>query len=388
MTCPQCGSSTPESARYCHRCGTVLDSVLDRSHHYTAHPDEPVRALALLSTLMPHLSGNHRHAYRQALAISFTATVVAAAFGALAVSLFCAAIALPLLLILYLHDHDVWENEPVLAIGLGVIVSIGLGVGVGYMANSFNDGNLSSLVLRTLPSAGTVLATGVLVPVVLFVVLAAVTGVLVSRPSFSHSVDAINFGAAAAAALALGESLTVQHGAFSGLTLTSTNPATDAFIALTLGFAKPVIYAGAAALPWLAKQRHGWNPRVVRGVVLGLLLVVVYHLSATLLDPYGARGVVLIFLIAVLLAGIAVLLIRTNLHVALLEEANATVMAGNSPNRRTAAGTPCPQCGLMILEDASFCVACGTAVATFPKQAHVKGASTQAPAGPAQAPVT
>jgi hypothetical protein len=337
---------------------------------------------------MPHLSGHHRHAYRQALAIAFTATVLAAAFGALAVSLFCAAVALPLLLILYLHDHDVWEGEPVLAIGLGVIVAIGLGVGVGFMANSFNDVNLGSLVLRTLPSAGSILATGVLVPVVLFVVLAAVTGILVNRPSFSHSVDAVNFGAAAAAALALGESLTVQHGAFSGLTLTSTNPATDAFIALTLGFAKPVIYAGAAALPWLAKQRHGWSPRVVRGTLIGLLLVVAYHLAATLLDPYGARGVVLIFLIAVLLAAVAVLMLRSSLHVALLEEANATVMAGDSPKRRAAAGSLCPQCGLMILEDASFCVACGTAVATFPKQSRVRGPSTGPAPGPAQAPAT
>ena len=385
MTCPQCGSSTPESARFCHRCGMTLDSMLTRSHHYAAHPDEPVRALALLSTLMPHLSGHHKHAYRQALAIAFTATVVAAAFGALAVSLFCAAVALPLLLVLYLHDHDVWENEPVLAIGLGVIVAIGLGVAVGFMANSFNDANLSSLVLRTLPSAGTILATGVLVPVVVFVVLAAVTGILVARPSFSH---AVNFGAVAAAALALGESLTVQHGAFSGLTLSSTNPATDAFIALTLGFAKPVIYAGAAALPWLSQQRHGWSPRVIKGSLLGLLLVVLYHLAAALLDPYGARGVVLIFLIAVLLAGAALLLLRSSLHVALLEEANATVLSGDSPKRRAVAGSPCPHCGLLLLEDASFCVACGTAVATFPKQTHLRGPSTGPAAGPAQAPAT
>ncbi len=139
MTCSQCGSSTPESARFCHHCGAVLQTGLVRSHHYAAHPDEPVRALALLTTLMPHLSGNHRHAYRQALAIAFTATIVAAAFGALAVSLFCAAVALPLLLLLYQHDHDVWEGEPILAVGLGVIVAAGLGVAIGLLSNSLNS---------------------------------------------------------------------------------------------------------------------------------------------------------------------------------------------------------------------------------------------------------
>jgi len=216
-----------------------------------------------------------------------------------------------------------------------------------------------------------------------FAALMIVTGLLVARPSFSHSVDCVNFGAGAAAALALGESLTVQHGAFS-LALSSTNPATDAFIALTLGFAKPVIYAGAAALPWLAKQRHGWSPRLIRGAVLGLLLVVAYHLAATLLAPYGSRGVVLTFLIAVFIACVSVLLLRTSLHSALLDEANATVLAGGAPRRRTAAGTPCAHCGLIILEDASFCVACGTAVATFPKQAHLRSHAT----GPAEAAAT
>lgn len=334
---------------------------------------------------MPHLSGNHRHAYRQALAISFAATVTAAAFGALAVSLFCAAVALPLLLLLYQHDHDVWEGEPFLAVGLGVIVAAGLGVAIGLLSNSLNNvQTLGYFATRSLPSAGSILATGVLVPLIVFAALMLVTGLLVARPSFSHSVDCVNFGAGAAAALALGESLTVQHGAFSGLALTSTNPATDAFIALALGFAKPVIYAGAAAIPLLAKQRHGWNPRVVKGAAQGLLLVVAYHLAATLLAPYGPRGVVLTFLVAVLLAGVSVLLLRTTLHSSLLDEANATVLAGGPPRRRTAAGTPCADCGLLILEEASFCVVCGTAVATFPKQAHERTPAT----GPAGAAAT
>jgi hypothetical protein len=354
----------------------TMRSDLVRSHHYAAHPDEPVRALALLTTLMPHLSGNHRHAYRQALAIAFGATVIAAAFGALAVALFCAAVALPVLLLLYQHDHDVWEGEPFVAVGIGIIVAAGLGVAIGLLSNSLNTVQAFGLfATRSLPSAGSILATGVLVPLLVFAALMIVTGLLVARPSFSHSVDCVNFGAGAAAALALGESLTVQHGAFS-LALSSTNPATDAFIALTLGFAKPVIYAGAAALPWLSKQRHGWSPRVIRGAVVGVLLVVAYHLAATLLAPYGSRGVVLTFLIAVFIASVSVLLLRTNLHTALLDEANATVLAGGPPRRRTAPGTPCAHCGLIILEDGSFCIACGTAVATFPKQAHVASPTT------------
>ncbi len=123
---------------------------------------------------------------------------------------------------------------------------------------------------------------------------------------------------------------------------------------------------------------------MIKGIAQGLLLVVAYHLAATLLAPYGTRGVVLTFLFAVLIAGVSVLMLRTSLHSALLDEANATVLAGGPPRRRTAAGTPCAHCGLLILEDASFCVACGTAVATFPKQAHVGARATD----PAGAPAT
>jgi hypothetical protein len=112
-------------------------------------------------------------------------------------------------------------------------------------------------------------------------------------------------------------------------------------------------------------------------VAQGLLLILAFHLASTLLAPEGQHGIVFTFLIAVVLAAMSALLLRTALHRSLLEEAAATVLSGERLKKRVPTDTLCAHCGLLLLEDAAFCVACGTAVATFPKQAHERGPATE-----------
>jgi hypothetical protein len=83
---------------------------------------------------------------------------------------------------------------------------------------------------------------------------------------------------------------------------------------LTLGFLQPIVLATAAAVAVLGLRSPGVNPAV--GVIEGLVLVVLYELATTLLQPYGTRGIVLIMLVAFVLAGAGLLATRNALHTA------------------------------------------------------------------------
>ncbi|MGH9045760.1 MAG: zinc ribbon domain-containing protein, partial [Acidimicrobiales bacterium] len=366
MNCPRCSSANPEGTRFCHRCGESLSENVPRHHHYAANPNEPVRALAVISTLMPHVSGSRHHLYRAVLALALLATVIAGAFGALAVALFCAAIALPLVLFLYQYDHDVWQGEPLLAVGIGVAVAVGAGIGIGFLANAFSASTLGLEAFRQLPDAGSILELGLALPVLAFVVLALLTGVLTSRPSFSHALDAVNFGALVGAALAIGESLTVQHNAFT-ISINASDSARDTMVALTLGFVKPLIYATAAALPGLSLRRPGTSAEKASGFALGALLVVLFDLSVVLLAPYSSRGIVLTLVVAAAIAGIGLLAVRSALHDSLVSEAFVAVQADRATDRIAEAGAPCAHCEHPLPAGAAFCPACGSAVAAMPR---------------------
>jgi len=367
MNCPRCNSEVPVAARFCHRCGESLDPTRSRHQHYAANPNEPVRALALVSTLMPHLSGHRSHSYRTALAIAFVATFVAGAFGAVPVALFCAAIALPTVLFLYQYDHEVWEDQPWTVIGIGVVVAAGAGVGIGALGNSLNDSRNLVSGLEQLPGASTILEVGILIPVIVLAILWLLTSALTSRAGYSHAVETINFGALVGTAVALGESMAVQHNAFS-LAIHSGDPSRDALVAMTLGFAKPTIYACAAILPGLQWRRFHSPARRLVGVLEGLVLVLAYGLLALLLSPYESRGIVLTALIAFVLAAAGLLRVRVALHDALLSEALAAVHASESPAKVAHPGSTCSHCGVALEPDAAFCLVCGSAVATMAKQ--------------------
>jgi hypothetical protein len=377
MTCPRCNSTTPEAARFCHRCGASLSTDQPRDQHYAANPNEPVRALALVSTLMPHLSGHRTHAYRSALGIAFIATLIAGAFGAVPVAIFCAAIALPLALFLYQYDHEVWEDQPWVVIGIGVVLAGAAGVGVGVLANRMNTSGLPPAPFENLPPIHTILSLGLLVPAITFVLLWLFTSALTARTGYSHAVETINFGALVGAAFALCESIAIQHGAFS-LAIHSGDPARDVFVALTLGFAKPVIYACAAALPGLQWRRFGNSAQLVVGIIEGLLLVVVFDLATILLSPYGSRGIVLTAIVAFTLGAMGLLVVRGALHEALLAEALAAVAASTTTAKLAHLGASCSHCGMAIEDDAAFCLVCGTAIATLPKQLHRRSQGTTA----------
>ncbi|QUR69842.1 zinc-ribbon domain-containing protein [Mycobacterium spongiae] len=380
MDCPNCSAPHADAARFCARCGTPLHVGIDRSRHFAAHPEEPVRALALMSTLMPHLSGGRHHVYRGVVGLALMGALVAAAFGVLAVALVLAAIALPAVVLIYVHDHDLWRDEPITVIGAAFALPLLLGVGVGLLQDHFYLPVLLNAWRQRLPTPIQILELGVVVPVVAFVAVLIAPTLITARRAFRHPVDAVVICALSGAALSLGLSVVVQRGAFAQLVPSAGNPmraafgsltidpAQAAFTALTLGFLQPIIFATAAALAVVPLRGPGVNP--APGVAKGVLLLVLYELATTLLAPDAARGIVLTALVALVLAAAGLLGTREALHKSLMAEAQAALAGDVALDRAPDTHQICAHCGAAIGADAAFCQVCGTATAALARHPY------------------
>ncbi|ACC39871.1 Double zinc ribbon [Mycobacterium marinum] len=377
MDCPNCSTPHSDAARFCARCGTPLHPAIDRSWHFAVQPDEPVRALALMSTLMPHLSGARHHIYRNAIALALLAALTFAAFGVLSIALVLAAIALPTVVLTYIHDHNVRRDEPITVIGVAFLLSSVLGVGVGLIEHYFTKPVLLGATNHRLPTLTQIFELGVLIPVVGFVAVLIAPILTTVRRAFRHPVDAVVACSLSGAAFSVGLSVVVQRGAFIHFGATAGAPAHVAFIALTLGILQPIIFATAAAMAVVPLRGAGMKTAL--GLAKGLALVVLYEMAATLLNPYGARGIVLTALAALVLAVAGLIATRDALHTALLAEAQASLVGDHGLIRAPDTHQICAHCGAAIGAGAAFCQVCGTTTAALARH-------PSSPAGAASTP--
>jgi hypothetical protein len=288
-------------------------------------PQGPRRPVAVLGTLLPHLHPERHHVYRDVTALALLAALIAAGFGSLPVALVLTAVALPAAVLVYIHDHRLWHDEPITVIVVAFGLSLLLGVGVGLLETHFIHLVTAGSIHYHLPSVPRILELGLLVPVAAFIAVVIAPLVISARPSFRHPLDVVVAGSLSGAALSLGLSVVVQHGAFTHVQVTAGDPAHVAFIALTLGFLQPIVLATAGTVGVLGLRRLGVNP--VTGVIEGLALVVAYELATTVLHPYGTRGIVLTALAAFVLAAAGLVAARNALHAALLADAGADAEA-------------------------------------------------------------
>src|ERR1700744_732921 len=284
-------------------------------------PEGSRRPVAVLGTLLPHLHPERHHVYRDVTALALLAALIAAAFGSLPVALVLTAVALPAAVLVYFHDHRLWHDEPITVIVVAFGLSLLLGVGVGLLQTHFIPLVTAGSTHYHLPPIQRTLELGLLVPVAAFVAVVIAPLAISARPSFRHPLDVVVAGSLSGAALSLGLSVVVQHGAFTHVQVTAGDPAHVAFIALTLGFLQPIVLATAATVGVLGLRRLGVSP--VLGVIEGLALVVAYELATPVLQPYGTRGIVLTALAAFLLSGAGLLAARNGLHAALLADTGA-----------------------------------------------------------------
>ncbi|HEY0804074.1 MAG TPA: hypothetical protein VGD84_03375 [Pseudonocardiaceae bacterium] len=287
----------------------------------------------MIGTLMPHLAAERHHVYRNVTALALLAALIAAGAGSLPVALVLTAVALPAAVLVYIHDHRLWHDEPVTVVVVAFGLSLLLGVGVGWLETRFIKLVTSGATGYHLPPVARILEVGLLVPVAAFVALVIAPLLVSARPAFRHPMDVVVACSLSGAALSLGLSLVVQHGAFTHIQATAGDPAHVAFIALTLGFLQPIVLATAATVGVLGLRRLGVSP--IAGVLEGLLLVVAYELATTVLQPYGTSGIVLTAVAAFLLAGAGLAAARNALHAALRADAGpqAGAPAGHAEHR-------------------------------------------------------
>jgi hypothetical protein len=278
-------------------------------------PQGPRRQVAVIGTLMPHLAPGRHHVYRNVTALALLAALIAAGLGSLPAALVLTAVALPAAVLVYIHDHWLWHDEPLTVIVVAFGLSLLLGIGVGLLETHFIKLIGVGSTGYHLPPVPRILELGVLVPVAAFVAVVIAPLVVSARPAFRHPMDVVVACSLSGAALSLGLTVAVQHGAFTHGQATAGDPAHVAFISLTLGFLQPIVLATAAMVAVLGLRRLGVSP--VAGVLEGLALVVAYELATTLLQPYGTRGIVLTTFAAFLLAGAGLAEARDGLHAAL-----------------------------------------------------------------------
>ena len=297
-------------------------------------PQGSRRQVAVIGTLMPHLHPGRHHVYRDVTALALLAALIAAGLGSLPVALVLTAVALPAAVLVYIHDHRLWHDEPLTVIVVAFGLSLLLGVGVGLLETRFTKLVGVGSTGYHLPPVPRILELGVLVPVAAFVAVVIPALVVSARSAFRHPMDVVVACSLSGAALSLGLSVVVQHGAFSPIQAAAGDPAHVAFISLTLGFLQPIVLATAAMVAVLGLRRLGVSP--VTGVIEGLVLVLAYELATTLLQPYGTRGIVLTALAAFLLAGAGLAAARDGLHAAMFADSgtDADVLeAGHAEHR-------------------------------------------------------
>jgi ribosomal protein L32 len=374
IKCNQCGNEVPR-LHFCVRCGHTLDDEyrgekLRRTGAFAAHPDEPVRAIAVVSTLFPQLPRADMHVFRWALLAGTGLMIGLALIGAFPVAIVTAAVIVPLVTMLYLWDVDVYEDEP--------LIILGATLAWGAIA-----GAIAALIAQKLPSAtsldgidaGNLLVAGVIVPIVSGALMLAGPLFLLPWRRFNDVLDGATFGGASAVAFVGAQTLVASTSMFGGGLRPGGDPVPWATYLVGLGVLEPIIAAsavgGVAAAFWLrwrapVSDRRGLGPagHPLFAVVFGATLLVIAGLARAALGPISQ---VLVLLAA---AAIGLFWLRTVLHFGLLQE-----------SRELEIGPPirCPNCGQQTPRH-TFCGNCGISLLALPRRARRAAPPAEMPA--------
>ncbi len=373
MNCPRCHAELPDVAHFCHVCGQdVRSEDLTRRRSFAAKPDEPVASFALVSTIMPRGAGERPQTYRIALTIAMAVALIAAIFGALPIAILVAAFAIPIVYIVYLYDVNLWEDEPIpvtgLAFGLTGVLTILFTILVMWLLRpELPTTSLDGTDLGGGPSVWTFLLVALVVPIVGEAIREIGPVLLASRPEFDDLMDGLTFGVVSGVAYACFDTIVRFWDLLVGGPV-EADPGLWMSLIFLHGFVKPLLLGTATGIACaeysgLGRGYDGFTPRYYRGVVEAVLANIGFwggiYLLSFVSNP--TTSVVLSTGWSLLILGILILRVRNVLHTGLLEAALERSARdggiGSSGELQF-----CARCEMPLLDNASFCTACGTAV--------------------------
>lgn len=361
--CRVCKTDVP-AGEYCGLCGCHLTPRPRegpdwlRPLDFSAAPHEHLLQVSVASSLFPHLPQRSRTAFRIGLLVLVAALIAFTLLRLPAAVVTVAALGLPLLFVLYLRESDAFRDFPVGTLLLTVVLAVGLAVGwallTGAMfAKSYGVALGSAIVGMRMLSMGIVVPLGGVVLMLLPAVIIRVT-----RPSSREALDGFMIGALAALSFSAAATLTRLAPQF-GTGVVSKRPMESLLVEAGIrGLAAPLIAAAAGGLIgaalWFTRppSKRDQRPGVVRAMLIGFAAaVLIVYVSLGLIDV-ARFPQVLMLVLYLALAGVALLLLRLGLHLALLHEAHDEIRAEEP--------LLCPHCG-HVVPDMAFCPACGVA---------------------------
>jgi hypothetical protein len=361
--CRVCQTDVP-AGNYCGLCGCHLTPRRGegpdwlRIRDYGAAHGEHLLQPSLASSLFPHLPQRSRTAFRVGLIVVLAALIAFTLLRLPAALITVSALGFPLLFLLYLRESDAFSDLPARTLALTAALGIGLGVGWvlltgAAVARSYGialgAGVMGYRMLRDgigIPLGGVVL---MLLPAVI---------VRLSRPPTREALDGFMIGALGALMFTAAATLTRLAPQF-GSGLVSKRPMASLVVEAGIrGMAVPLTAAAAGGLIgtalWFTRPRSKEHQRagLVRAVLISFAVAVLaVYLALGLIDVAHFPQVLMLVLYLVV-ALVALLLLRIGVHLALLHEAHDEI--------RSDEPLLCPHCG-HVVPDMAFCPACGAA---------------------------
>jgi hypothetical protein len=268
------------------------------------------------------------------------------------------ALGIPFLFVLYLRESDGFRDIPTRTWVLTAVLGIGLAIGWVLLTGTMVARSYG-IELGADISGTRMLRTGIGIPlggVILMLMPAVIVRLL--RPPTREALDGFMVGALGALSYTAAATLTRLAPQF-GTGVVSRRPMDSLIVEAGIrGVAVPLTAAAAGGLIgaalWFTRPptKKNQHPGVVRALlVFFAVAVLVVYVGLGLIDVSHFPQVLMLLLYLVL-AAVALFLLRVGLQLALLHEAHDEIQSDEP--------LLCPHCG-HVVPDMAFCPACGVA---------------------------